>query len=348
MDAKTPQMEIVRQMIMGLSKKERRALLASLARDLPECGAPSGTYKSIDEFLHEKLGGEIACPYCASRNVVKWSLCANGTRRYKCKGCMHTFTLSRNTVFFHARKDLQTIRSYVKGLAGKETVRTAAKNCGIGIRTSFLWRHRILDSLHGVMDGVLLDGVVEADEFFFPISYKGARGLPRDAHRRGEKATKRGLSDEKVCVPCAVNRDGKSVAAVSNLGKVSRADLENVFAAHAVEGTVWCSDKDASYPGFAEKHGLDLVQFKSGGKRTQGVFHIQHVNAYHSNVRRMADHHFRGVSTKYLNSYLLWYNFSDYGGGTTDMLMDRLAYYRTRQRKRDIWSRPALPLLRAA
>lgn len=151
-----------------------------------------------------------------------------------------------------------------------------------------------------------------------------------------------------MCVPCAANRDGKSVAAVSNLGKVSRADLENVFAAHAVEGTVWCSDKDASYPGFAEKHGLDLVQFKSGGKRTQGVFHIQHVNAYHSNVRRMADHHFRGVSTKYLNSYLLWYNFSDYGGGTTDMFMDRLAYYRTRQRKRDIWSRPALPLLRAA
>lgn len=131
-------------------------------------------------------------------------------------------------------------------------------------------------------------------------------------------------------------------------GQGNRADLENVFAAHAVEGTVWCSDKDASYPGFAEKHGLDLVQFKGGGKRTQRVFHIQHVNAYHLNVRRMADHHFRGVATKYLNNYLLWYNFSDYGGGTTDMLMDRLAHYRTRQRKRDIWSRPALPLLRAA
>lgn len=106
MDTMTPQMEIVRQMIMELSKKERRVLLALFARNLPECGVPSGTYKSIDEFLHEKCGEKITCPYCASRKVVKWSLCANGTRRYKCKGCMHTFTLSRNTVFFHARKGL--------------------------------------------------------------------------------------------------------------------------------------------------------------------------------------------------------------------------------------------------
>ena len=57
---------------------------------------------------------------------------------------------------------------------------------------------------------------------------------------------------------------------------------------------------------------------------------------------------FRGVATKYLNNYLLWYNFFSYGGGTLDELTDRLAVDFTRQRRRDIWSRPALPLLRAA
>lgn len=161
-------------------------------------------------------------------------------------------------------------------------------------------------------------------------------------------ASKRGLSDEKTCVPCAVNRDGKSVSMVSNLGKVSGADLENVFAGHVADGAVWCSDRDRSYPGFAERHELYLIQIKSDGPRTRGAFHIQHVNAYHSGIKRMVNGLFRGVATKYLNNYLLWYNFFNYGGGTLDELTDRLAVDFTRQRRRDIWSRPALPLLRAA
>ena len=145
-----------------------------------------------------------------------------------------------------------------------------------------------------------------------------------------------------------MNRDGKSVSMVSNLGKVSGADLENVFAGHVAEGAVWCSDRDRSYPGFAERHELYLIQIRSDGPRTRGAFHIQHVNAYHSGIKRMVNGHFRGVATKYLNNYLLWYNFFSYGGGTLDELTDRLAADFTRQRRRDIWSRPALPLLRAA
>ncbi|MBS7272501.1 MAG: IS1595 family transposase, partial [Fibrobacter sp.] len=82
--------------------------------------------------------------------------------------------------------------------------------------------------------------------------------------------------------------------------------------------------------------------------RTRGAFHIQHVNAYHSGIKRMVNGHFRGVATKYLNNYQLWYNFFNYGGGTLDVQTDRHALDITRQRRRDIWSRPALPLLRAA
>ena len=34
---------------------------------------------------------------------------------------------------------------------------------------------------------------------------------------------------KKVCVPCAVNRKGVSVAKVTNLGRVSTQDLHNLF-----------------------------------------------------------------------------------------------------------------------
>ena len=81
-----------------------------------------------------------------------------------------------------------------------------------------------------------------------------------------------------------MNCDGKSVSTVSNLGKVS--------------GAVWCSDRDCSYPGFAERHELYLIQIRSDGPRTRGAFRIQHVNAYHSGIKRMVNGHFRGVATK--------------------------------------------------
>ena len=39
--------------------------------------------------------------------------------------------------------------------------------------TAFLWRHKILDALQNMADDVTLDGIIEADETFFAISYKG-------------------------------------------------------------------------------------------------------------------------------------------------------------------------------
>jgi hypothetical protein len=63
-------------------------------------------------------------------------------------------------------------------------------------------------------DKVKLDGVVEADETFLPLSFKGHHknfSLPRPAKHRGEPATRRGLSREQVCVSCGVNLSGLSV-----------------------------------------------------------------------------------------------------------------------------------------
>lgn len=184
MDEIAPQIALLRQMYMGLDKKSRKAFLASIGHKESHEERPAGN-STIDAFLHEKLGCHIACPDCKSETVVKWSVRKDGTRRYKCKACGHTFVLARNTVFYHAKIGLDIIRKFVEGMKEKDVLRLAAEKCGIGLKTSFFWRHKILDSLRGVMDGVRLDGIVESDETFFAISYKGARALPRDAHDRG-------------------------------------------------------------------------------------------------------------------------------------------------------------------
>ena len=187
MDGIAPQIALLRQMYMGLDKKSRKAFLASIGHKDSHEERPAGN-STIDAFLHEKLGCHIACPDCKSETVVKWSVRKDGTRRYKCKACGRTFVLARNTVFYHAKIGLDIIRKYVEGMKEKDVLRLAAEKCGIGLKTSFFWRHKILYSLRGVMDGVRLNGIVESDETFFAISYKGARALPRDAHDRGVPA----------------------------------------------------------------------------------------------------------------------------------------------------------------
>src|SRR5699024_7773960 len=57
-------------------------------------------------------------------------------------------------------------------------------------------------------------------------------------------------------------------------------------------------------------NGIDLVQLKTG-KAKKGIYNIQHINSYHSQLKRFM----RGVnrvSTKYLNNYLVWNNHVNY------------------------------------
>ena len=148
MDEIAPQIALLRQMYMGLDKKSRKAFLASIGHKDSHEERPAGN-STIDAFLHEKLGCHIACPDCKSETVVKWSVRKDGTRRYRCKACGRTFVLARNTVFYHAKIGLDIIRKYVEGMKEKDVLRLAAEKCGIGLKTSFFWRHKILDSLRG-------------------------------------------------------------------------------------------------------------------------------------------------------------------------------------------------------
>ena len=134
--------------------------------------------------------------------------------------------------------------------------------------------------------------------------------MPRKAHKRGKSVHKRGLSHEKVCVPCAVNRKGLSIAKATNLGRVATKDLHHIYDNRIEPNSIIVTDLMNSYRRFATKNGLELVQLK-GGKSKKGIYNIQHINSYHSELKRFIDR-FKGVSTKHLNNYLIWHNFVNY------------------------------------
>ena len=63
---------------------------------------------------------------------------------------------------------------------------------------------------------------------------------------------------EKVCVPCALNRNGLSIAKITNLGRVSTEDLNQLYADRIEEKSILCTDEMNSFIQFADKNNLGL------------------------------------------------------------------------------------------
>ena len=296
----------------ALSLEEREKFLSTISM---ECAPSDEKY-----LLDIKFADGASCPFCNEHtHVVKYGKTDNGKQRYKCKHCDRLFTVTSQSVIQGTHKTIATWKKYISCMMGKMTIRQCAEECNISVRTAFLWRHKILHSLQKMMDEVKLSGIVEADETFFPLSFKGNHkkskfSMPRRSHKRGKSIRKRGLSREQVCVPCAVNRNGLSVSKITNLGRASTKAITTLFNGVINNAATLCTDSLSAYDNFARKNNIKHVKVASG-LFSNGVYNIQRVNNYHSRLKNFMNR-FNGVSTKHLNNYLLWHNFVNFAKET--------------------------------
>ena len=332
-------------LVKTLSESDRARLTDLIANTIAK-------NENKNEVLTEKrFSNGVFCPRCNNSHIKR-----NGhkgtVQRYLCMDCHKTFTIATNTILASTKKDLSVWKKYVECMMNGYSIRKSAEICGMNKDTAFVWRHKILDALQNMADSVKLSGIIEGDETFFPISYKGNHKksefvMPRESHHRGKQTHIRGLSHEKVCVPCAVNRNGLSIAKITNLGRVSTEDLNKLYAGRIEEKSILCTDEMNSYIQFADKNNLELIQLKSG-KAKKGIYHIQHINSYHSNLKKFM-RKFNGVSTKYLNNYLIWNNILNYSKETwTEKKNIFTDFVFTTEKKvlcKNIRKRSAIPLL---
>lgn len=173
---------------------------------------------SIDSYVEEqRFSNGRVCPACGSSKVVRNGRRKDGVQKFCCKECGKSFVAKSNTIASGTRKPLDTWIKYIECMMNWATVRESADRCGISPHTSFIWRYKILDAMRIMMDSVTLEGIMEADEAYLPISYKGNHkkskdfDMQRNPRKRGSEIHKRGLSNELVCIPCAVDRNGQSI-----------------------------------------------------------------------------------------------------------------------------------------
>lgn len=310
---------------------------------------------SDEKFLAEtKWANGIVCPHCGKhgKGVTKNGKTSTGRQRYICQHCHKRFTVTTGSVMYYSKKSLTVWKEFVNCFLHGYTVRETAEEIGVNKNTAFLWRHKLCDSLSSIMEDVKFGELVEADETYFRLSYKGKRsGMPRKARKRGSsifhKGRKRGLSKEQVCVPCAVNRGGLSVSKIAEVGIGTFNGISAVIGSHLANSSTICTDGAYAYGHLASAYGLQRVRVNAYETR-KGVYSIQHINAYHSGLKKFIEG-FNGVSTKHLNNYLLWFNFASYAKETytekARLLTKHLCCASSFTRRVDVADRPAIPYI---
>ncbi len=248
------------------------------------------------------LNPHAACPHCHHTPCGRWGH-AHGFPRYRCAACGKTFNSLTKTPLAHLRHR-ESWGEYAQALIDGDTVRGAARRCGIHKNTSFRWRHRFL-TLPSEVKPSHLQGIVEADETYFLDSHKGERNLSRPPHQRGGVARQRGLSSEQI--PVLVVRDRSTATTDAVLANADTAAVRAVLAPVLDADAMLCSDGNPIYSSFAKgAHIAHMSLNLSAGIRViDHAFHIQNVNAYHSRLKGWMAR-FHGVATKYLPHYLGW------------------------------------------
>jgi transposase-like protein len=247
----------------------------------------------------------VTCPHCSANRI-----CANGklkgVQRYVCNGCKNNFSETTGKFWYNIKKEGR-LNLYLYWLLSGYSIRKSAKETGISIQTSFDRRHKLLTSFSSVSVEEF-QGIVESDDLFFAYSEKGNRHLDRKPRKRGEKANKAGISDQKAAVVATCDRSGNKDFKVATRGRIGKKDLEKVLKGKLDKADVLCSDGHRGYGAFAKVNTIPHKNFNAskGQRSVDKVYHVQNVNNMDMRLNKFIDS-FNGVATKYLQNYLNWF-----------------------------------------
>lgn len=106
---------------------------------------------------------------------------------------------------------------------------------------------------------------------------------------------------------CALDRTGNIISELICNGRMKYDDVDRLFRDRIEDKSTLCVDLHKSYIKLSDNFDVDLQQIESG-KYKKDIYHIQHINSYHSWLKGWMNR-FHGVSTKHLCGYMYWFRW---------------------------------------
>ena len=288
--------------------------------------------RTIGEFVGLDTMNNVAtlrCPRCESSKINcngHYKKDGQDIQRYLCAKCKKTFSATHGSILAGSDLSLMDWLKFIHCLYNGYSLEKTAKLCDLKEKSAYNNRLKLFYALKLLDENVKLTGNVVVDETYVPNSFKGNHDKnpnhkqPRASHKRGHENHTPGTSKEKVCIACALDENGNSIAHVAGLGNPSAALLEEAYRGVITPKDITClySDKAKATLKYATDNNIPIKQETMIRKNKHGVYvnrkritperyevnrYLERMNAYHSRLKRFLAG-FSGVSTKNLAGYM--------------------------------------------
>jgi len=184
-------------------------------------------------------------------------------------------------------------------LEGK-SLRACAREVGISLPTSFRWRHKILSAIQGLEGGINFSGITEADELLMQYSEKGRRYKSPEEKEQAMKTV-----HPNVAVLVMTDREGNLLFKHTGENKVQNSQIKEELKRRVSENNLICFKPNDEFKQAVMESPSKKVIVR---RKTKGLA-IYSVNVAEKKITNFLVWmmRFRGVATKYLQNYLMWF-----------------------------------------
>lgn len=243
---------------------------------------------AFDFFRKSRWGNgeEVTCPCCGSHARHYF---IQTRRQWRCRDCMHTFSVTSGTIFaFHKlplKIYLAAVAIYTNAVKGISALQLS-RDLDVQYKTAFVLAHKIRESLMEHRDESELDGEVEMDGAY-------VNGHVRPANKKADRVDRRlaeNQNPDKRCVFVMRSRAGVGQGARRTLTFVmkqeNQADVKTLAGQFVKKGTVVYADEANAYDPLHAYYDTRRVNHQIEYRSDTGATNNQ-AESFFSRFRRM-------------------------------------------------------------
>ncbi len=280
--------------IFTLTKEGTREFYDNLYDQMIEEGKDVVDYQEI-----KAMSTGVLCPDCNSSHVIKNGL-QSGVQNYRCKNCGRQFRVTTGT-FMYGVHEKGKMLEYIKCMSAGMSLRECARIVNISLTTSFFWRHRILCALQSFEDNINFFGIVELEELLMNYSEKGKK---RRDKKELKKLTKK--KPEKVAIIAATDRSGNILFKKLEDNRVQADHVADFLKSRISKDSVVCGSDKKAFKTVNAEH-IKHKEISSKKKKKDSIYSVSTVHKKITDFVSWIYYKFRGVATKYLTNYIMWF-----------------------------------------
>jgi transposase-like protein len=276
----------------SLSGEGRREFIDKLYQMLLADGSNPVDYQKLKQQSRITL-----CPRCGSENIIKAGT-RKGRQIYRCKSCNHQFSFTACTFVYRLRKP-SAMLDYIHCMLEGKSLRACAEEVGICLKTSFLWRHRILSALESLDEDIKFSGIIETEELVLKQNKHNAHIL------------------------LVADREGNVYAKYMGDKAITSVEINNELK-NKIDSLTVCCVKDSKKFRDIRKYDIKKTIVIKNKKVKRDIYHLEIVKNEEDNLKKLLTQ-YKNISPKYLQGYLKFYVLkNNYLSGNVDADVGRL------------------------